>query len=360
MASTFLLYGATGYTAGLICRLAVSRGLRPVLAGRDPEKVPREGARFDLPYRVFGLDDPETLDAALEDVAAVLHCAGPFAATARPMVDACLRTGTHYLDISGEVTVFESLARRDAEARRARVMLLPGTGFEVAASDCLAVHLKMRLPSAARLALGIYALENVSRGTVKTLVENLGRAGLVRRECRLEAVPVAWKTRDLDFGWGAVPAVTVPAGDLAAAFRSTGIQDIEVYVGMTNAVRWVVAASRPLWSLMRSPELQRLLHGQVAQLAAGPTDDARKLGSSFVWGEVEDDAGQRRISRLRCPDTYTVTAQSALNAVEHVLAGQAPPGFQTPGMAFGPDFILDVEGAAREDLEWGSPGETGG
>src|SRR6187402_1304471 len=111
------------------------------------------------------------------------------------MVDACLAERVPYLDITGEIAVFEAAAARDAEAKAAGVVLLPGAGFDVVPSDCLAAHLKRRLPSATSLALAFQVLGGVSRGTATTAVENLARGGMVRRAGKLVAVPAAYKTR---------------------------------------------------------------------------------------------------------------------------------------------------------------------
>ena len=155
-----------------------------------------------MDYRVFSLDDPAALGAGLDGVAAVLNCAGPFSRTARPMAEACLRRGVHYLDVTGEIAVFEELASRDAEAQAAGVMLLPGVGFDVVPSDCLAAHLKRRLPSATKLALGFQAVSRLSRGTAMTMVENLPPGGMIRRGGVLTRVPAGWQTRAIDFGAG--------------------------------------------------------------------------------------------------------------------------------------------------------------
>src|SRR4051794_18424495 len=138
---TFLLYGAYGYTGELITRFAAERGLKPILAGRSKEKTAEIAERFGFEYRVFGLDETVMLDAVLEEVDVVLHCAGPFSLTSRPMVEACIRNRKHYTDITGEIAVFEACAARDKQARDAGVMLMPGVGFDVAPSDCLALHL---------------------------------------------------------------------------------------------------------------------------------------------------------------------------------------------------------------------------
>jgi short subunit dehydrogenase-like uncharacterized protein len=107
----------------------------------------------------------------------VLCAAGPFSATSRPVADACLRNRVHYLDITGEIDVFEALAARDAEAKARGIMLLPGVGFDVAPSDCLAAHLKRRLPDANDLRPYLSLRANTSRGTAKTIAPIHRRLG---------------------------------------------------------------------------------------------------------------------------------------------------------------------------------------
>jgi short subunit dehydrogenase-like uncharacterized protein len=351
MSPNFLVYGANGYTGHLIAREAVKRGLQPVLAGRNRESVGRLASELGLEHRVFALDDQAALDAALGEVSVVLHSAGPFSRTSKPMADGCLRTGTHYLDITGEVTVFESLAARDAEAKAAGVMLLPGAGFDVVPSDCLAAHLKRRLPSATRLALGIQGLGRISHGTATTMVENINRGGLIRRDGQLTPVPSAWKTRSIDFGRGPVKAVTIPWGDVSTAFYSTGIPNIEVYAAIPAPVRLMMKASRPFGWLLASAPVQRFLKRRIKAQPPGPSDAERLRGKSFVWGEVTDDSGMKRRARLQGPEGYTLTALTALAIAERVLAGNFRAGFQTPSLAFGADFILEFEEVSREDLD---------
>ncbi|HEY0380092.1 MAG TPA: saccharopine dehydrogenase NADP-binding domain-containing protein [Pyrinomonadaceae bacterium] len=351
MPPNFLLYGANGYTGKLVARLAKERGLSPVLAGRDQTSIEQLAKELGFEQRVFSLDDANALDAALGGAAVVLHCAGPFSRTSKPMADACLRTKTHYLDITGEAAVIEALAARDQEARSAGVMLLPCVGFDVVPSDCLAAHLKRRLPSATRLALAIMGTGRVSRGTATTMVENINRGGLVRREGKLTPVPAAWKTREIDYGRGPVEATTIPWGDVASAYYSTGIPNIEVYAAMPSKVRRMMKWTRPFGWLLGSGFVQRFLKKRIKGQPPGPSDEERVKGKSFVWGEVEDEDGKRAVSRLSGPEGYTLTAMTALAIVGHVLDGKFSAGFQTPSKAYGPDLVLEIEGVKREDVE---------
>src|SRR5512138_497116 len=168
MPGPIVVYGAYGYTGERIARRAVERGLSPILAGRDSEPLARLARELGCAWRAFPLSDPESLRRGIAGAAAAIHCAGPFTATARPMAEACIDERVHYLDITGEVPVFEALLGMGTAARNAGVMLLPGAGFDVVPTDCLAAHLVRRLPGARSIVLAIAALQRMSRGTART------------------------------------------------------------------------------------------------------------------------------------------------------------------------------------------------
>jgi short subunit dehydrogenase-like uncharacterized protein len=349
---TVLIYGSYGYTGRLIVDEAMRRGLRPILGGRDAAAVRAQADQLRLEHRAFPLTEPRAVDAALDSVSAVMHCAGPFSRTSAPMIDACIRRGAHYLDITGEIAVFEAAAARDADARTAGVMLLPGVGFDVVPSDCLAAHLARRLPSATRLALAFDARGGLSRGTARTMLESSSSGGMVRRSGALERVPAAWRTRRIDFGDGRpLDATTIPWGDVSTAFYSTGIGTIEVYSATPPMARRVMIASRHLGWLLRSAPVRGLLGALIRRAPPGPSDEIRARTNSRLWGEVMDRRGRRAISRIIAPQSYALTALTAVAAVVKVLGGAATPGFRTPSLAFGPDFILEIPGVRREDVE---------
>ncbi|AHG92232.1 Saccharopine dehydrogenase (plasmid) [Gemmatirosa kalamazoonensis] len=346
-----LIYGSPGYTGRLIVDEAVARGLRPVLAARNGDAVRAQAEPLGLAWRAAALDDAAALDRALDGATVVLHCAGPFAQTWKAMSDACLRRGAHYLDITGEILVFERLAARDAEARAAGVMLLPGVGFDVVPSDCLAAHLARRLPDATRLALAFRALGGMSRGTLLTTVANLGTPGAVRRGGRIVPVPPAWRTRRIDFGDGRVrDATTIPWGDVSTAWHSTGMPDVEVYMTMAPAVRRAMRWGRWMAPLLRSGVVRGALARRVRRGAPGPDAAARARGTSLLWGEAVATDGRRVEARLRGPEAYTLTARTAVHLAAKALGGDAPPGFHTPSRAYGADVILEIPGVERTDV----------
>jgi short subunit dehydrogenase-like uncharacterized protein len=248
------------------------------------------------------------------------------------MAAACVEAGVHYLDITGEITAFEALFARRRPAAQAGVMLLPGVGFDVVPTDCLAAHLKRRLPGATQLELALLALGRLSRGTATTMVENLHRGGLVRRGGFLTAVPAGHATRQVDFGRGARTVVSIPWGDVSTAFHSTGIPDVTVYAAMSGGQRLALALLRPVRPLLGTRAVQSFLKDRVQA------------------GQVRDGSGGQASARLEGPEGYAFTVLTALAAVEHVLAGRVQPGFQTPSSAFGPDFVLEIPGVTRSDL----------
>jgi short subunit dehydrogenase-like uncharacterized protein len=350
MHPTALIYGATGYTGRLIAERAAATGMQPVLAGRNQAGVEALAAKLGLMSRSFSLDDQTVLRKGLDGISVVLHCAGPFSRTSEPMASACLASGVHYLDITGEISVLESLAARDSVARASGVMLLPGVGFDVVPSDCLAAHLSRRLSGARRLLIGIQGSGRLSHGTMTTVVENQHRGGMVRRGGMLTPVPAAWRTRSIDFGRGPRMSVTIPWGDVATAWYSTGIPDIEVYAQVPRALRLGMIASRHLGWLLRRRWVREFQLRRVRAGPAGPSPAELMAGHCAVWGRVEHDDGRHAESRLHGPNGYQLTALAALAAVRKVLAGEAPPGFQTPSRAFGPDFVMQLDGVTREDI----------
>jgi len=348
MDKTFLIYGANGYTGELITRFAADRGMKPIIAGRNEAAIKSIAEKYGFEYRTFALDETEKLDAALNEVAMVLHCAGPFSLTSKAMGEACLRTKTHYTDITGEIAVFEACAAADQKAKDAGIMVMPGVGFDVVPSDCLAMHLKDRLPSATYLTLAWYGLGRMSHGTQATMTMNVGKGGAVRRDGKIMPVPAAWRTREIDFGNGVVKTgVTIPWGDVSTAYHSTGIPNIEVYSVIPGDGVRLMKISRYLGWLLATKFVQKYLQRNIPP--GGPNDHERMRGKTLLWGEATDDDGNRVEARMQAPEGYTVTAVAALNIAEKIMAGNFTPGYQTPAKAYGADLILEIPGVERQD-----------
>ncbi|MDH3491938.1 MAG: saccharopine dehydrogenase NADP-binding domain-containing protein [Acidobacteriota bacterium] len=345
---SFLIYGANGYTGELIAREAVKRGMKPILGGRSQNKVEPLAKELGLVFRTFSLEDKKSLDYTLKEVDFVIHCAGPFSLTATQMVNGCFRTGTHYLDITGEIAVFEELAARTEKAKEAGVMVMPGVGFDVVPTDCLARHLKDRMPDAVDLTLAFYGLGRISHGTQSTMTMNVGKGGAIRKDGKIAGVPAAWKTKEIDFGDVTKTGVTIPWGDVSTAFYTTGIPNIKVFTVLPEKQIKLLKMSRYIGWLMATGPVQGILQSQIPE--GGPSAEEREKGKTYLWGRAEDKDGNSVESRMQGPEGYKFTMLTALRIAERIIGGEFKPGFQTPAGCYGADLVMEIEGVERQDV----------
>lgn len=331
-----MIYGAYGYTGELIAREAVRRGHRPMLAGRNREKTEALARELDCPSRVFDVAKPD-----LSDVKLVVHCAGPFIHTSKVMVQACLDAGVHYLDITGEIAVFESVFRRDAEAKQRGIALLPGVGFDVVPTDCLAARLHEKMPDANELWLAFYSRGGgTSRGTLKTMLEGAGWGSAIRKDGRITRVPQVWDVQEIPFPSGTRSAMTIPWGDISTAYRTTGIPNIRVYSVQPRRALRRMRRLRPFFPLLKLRLVQRVAQ-KLADRHKGPSDEQRARSTVELWGRVTNVRGDVATMTMTVAEGYTFTARSSVAAVERVLASTLS-GALTPALAFGSGFVDEV------------------
>ncbi|WP_415762765.1 saccharopine dehydrogenase family protein [Pseudomonas sp. CP4] len=347
----WMIYGANGYTGELIARDAARRGLKPVLAGRSRDKVEALARELGLEARVFGLEDEVRLLAQIKGHGLVLHCAGPFSATAAPMMEACLRANAHYLDITGEIAVFEHAQSLNERARAAGVVICPGVGFDVVPTDCVAAALKNAMPDATHLALGFDSRSSLSPGTAKTSIEGMAQGGKVRRDGKITSVPLAYRVRRIDFGDGEKLAMTIPWGDVSTAWHTTGIANIEVFIpgsaGMIRGARfanWI----RPLLGLSF---VQRLLKARIGQAVVGPDQEKRADQGTYVWGEARNTRGECKTARLHTANVYSLTISAALAVVDYLLQMRPTGGAYTPALLLGADLVTQLPGSGAMNID---------
>lgn len=342
----WLLYGANGYTGELIAREAVRRGMRPILAGRSKEKIKALAQELNCEYRVFAVENQTATLIALDGVAAVLNCAGPFSQTAGRVMQACLALHIHYLDITGEIDVFELAHSLDAKAQRARMTLIPGVGFDVVPTDCMAACLHAALPDATDLVLAFESKSRSSIGTAKTGIESLGVGSRIRKDGRITSIEFGSRQRSIDFGEGARECITIPWGDVSTAFYTTDIPNIEVYLaGPAGTAKRMRQANTWSW-LLRQSFAQWFLKRQAAKGVRGPSQTERECNPTFLWGEVRNAIGVKKVARLRTANGYAVTEQAALAILCHVLAQHDLSGFYTPAKLMGMHFAETLPGSS--------------
>jgi short subunit dehydrogenase-like uncharacterized protein len=344
--NSFLLYGANGYTGELIARFAAEYNLTPILAGRRKEALKPLAERFKLPFRSVDLNDKAALLLAVRQAKVVIHAAGPFKFTAKQMAEACLITGTHYIDINGDVSVFEMLKEYDAEAKEANITILPGAGFDVVPTDCTALLLKKLLPDASSLQLAFATLNGgVSHGTAVSVIEKLGEGGLARKNGKIIRKPLGQKAMMVDFGLKNLFVMSIPSGDISTAHFTTGIPDIETYTGISKKIYRVLKLQLLYNWLLRTNFVRKLIKKKIDNRPAGPNDEQRSKAFSLVWGQATNPAGKTITARLRCADGYTLTAHSSLLIAKKILEGNFKPGYQTPASAYGENLVLEVPGS---------------
>jgi short subunit dehydrogenase-like uncharacterized protein len=348
--SIIVVYGSYGYTGKLIVDLCKQKNLQLLLAGRNQAALASQSQQSGYPYQVVDSNDTAGLKEMLQPAALVIHCGGPFKHTAKFMAEACFATQTHYTDITGEHQVFEWMASMDKQARDAGIMIMPGVGFDVVPSDCLAAHLKSRLPTASHLQLAFTSGAGLSRGTKKTSVEGLGYGGLIRQNGVLTKIPLGEKVMNIDFGPFRMDTLCIPWGDISTGWRSTGIPNIEVYLGATRSMIRNARMSNYMGWFLRLPFVKNFMLKKVDQGSSGPSESRREKAKSFLWGRVRNEAGEERTSRLVTANGYSLTAQTSVLIAEKILKGNFKTGYQTPSMAYGADLILEVPDTNRIDL----------
>jgi short subunit dehydrogenase-like uncharacterized protein len=346
MDQKWMIYGAYGYTGELMAREAVHRGLKPVIAGRSKSKLAPLARELGLEYRAF---DVAQAANGLQGIAVVLNCAGPFSSTAKALVEACLQARVHYVDITGELPVFEMCHGLDARAKQAGVVLCPGAGFDVVPTDCLAATLKERMPDAQTIDLAFSFGTRPSVGTARTTIEGMELGGLIRRDHRVTPVPNGYRIRRVPFPNGPRWTVTIPWGDVYTAGVSTGVSNGMVYTALPLWLGILMRITNPLRGLLTTAWAQRLLNRLVDRLfGGGPDAEARANQRTEFWGEAVNASGQRLTARMSAPNVYALTVDTALTIATHCLSVSDRAGYFTPSMLLGPGFIASRPGVEMD------------
>jgi short subunit dehydrogenase-like uncharacterized protein len=351
MNNTLIIYGAYGYTGQLVAKECKAKNLQAILSGRNREALEKQSKETGYPFEVVDVNDSQALKNLLRKGAVVIHCAGPFQYTAKAMADACLETGTHYTDITGEYQVFEMLAGYDDAAKQKDITIMPGTGFDVVPTDCLALYLKNKLPTATHLQL-VFTMSKggLSRGTSKSMTEGLGYGSMIRVGGVLTPVPIGEKVLEVDFGSFKTKALNIPWGDISTAWRSTNIPNIEVYTGATDTMISNAKRSNYFNWLLRQRWVKDFMLKQIDKRPAGPSEEKHKSGRSFLWGKVWDEKGNTHSARLETLSGYALTAKTSVLIAEKILSGNFKPGYQTPAKTYGEDLVMEVATTTRVDV----------
>ncbi|EKD7759046.1 saccharopine dehydrogenase NADP-binding domain-containing protein [Shigella sonnei] len=315
-----MIYGASGYTGAMIARHAQDAGLTIIIAGRDPEKLAAMASELNVAFRALSLDDPDTIDSALNDIDALINCAGPFMHTAKPLISAAIRQKVHYLDVAAELDSYQLAEVFDETAAAAGVMLLPGCGGSVAMLGCLAVHATARITNPVRISLALHVTGTMSRGSAVSATENMSTDCLLRHSGHL-IKRESTELRYFDFGKGPQACFPVTLPDVITVWKATEIPDIETFVYVSG---------------------EGFPQGDLADLPDGPTAQEREASRYQAVAEIVDADGDTLRILLDTVNGYSFTALAAAEAGRRVLEGEVVPGFQTPAVLFGKHFAETI------------------
>lgn len=346
--NNILIYGAYGYTGKLIVDLAEKKGYRPVIAGRNEEKIKALANQYQLPYHCFDYDDQNAWDQALAGKKLLVNCAGPFSLTIEQILPACLRNKVHYTDITGEIEVFTYVQKHDQEAKEAGVIMLPGTGFDVVPTDCLAKYLYEKLPTATHLEIAFDSTSGFSRGTALSLLNRFPRGGAYRENGVIKSEPMASVSRVIHYGGKDRLSAGIAWGDVFTAFYTTGIPNIRVYNSMAEKLMKTIRIANKFTWLIGTGLVQKIGRRVIKNKIDGPEESKRESLRSYIWGKVTDAKGNEVEAELETPESYKLTATTVWMCVEWILEGQVKPGYNTPAGALGSDLIMQVEEVNRK------------
>lgn len=345
----WLIYGANGYTAQLIIQEALKRGHKPFLTGRSEEKIRPIAQRNGLDYAVLDLSKYDDLKRVFSSVKLVLNAAGPFINTSLPIIKACIDCGIHYTDITGEVSVFQKTFSFDQEAKKRKITLMSGIGFDVIPTDCLAVYVTQHILNPKELELAFIGLNSISPGTMKTMIEMIPYGGLIRKNGKLIRHPIGKGIKEIRFPIGRFSVAPIIWGDLETAYHSTGVPNITTYMGFSFVLIKFLPISIPVLKMLLSNKLLRAAAQKLIELTIkGPDEKAHQKARSYVWAKATNEKGDEKQAWLELPETYIFTAIASVKTIEKIFELQ-PVGSLSPAMAFGPDFVLEIKGVKRYD-----------
>jgi short subunit dehydrogenase-like uncharacterized protein len=340
-----VIYGSYGYTGDIIVEDSLTKNFTILLSGRDEQKLKIQSQKTGYPYKAVDLNKHQALVDLLTGSQVLINAAGPFKHTATQMIEACIEAKTHYMDINGDISVFELIKTYDYKAKFAGIMLLPGTGFDVVPTDCLALKLKQKMPKAIHLKIAFANINGgISHGTATTVASRLGEKAVYRKNGKLTPIALGKKGIWVDFGEKKLFVMSIPWGDISTAFVSTGIPNIESYMAVKPFIFHLLKFQFMVNWALRTPLLRSLIQKNIDAKPAGQNKMERDQGYTLVWAQIMDIEGKIDTLKIRTPNAYSLTATATLRIAEKILNGDFKAGYQTPAKAYGENLIFEIEG----------------
>ena len=335
-----MIYGASGYSAQLIIEELILRNVKPILAGRNELTVKSISEKFGCKFRIFELSNDKQVDEALGDIHTLLNCAGPFRLTAKELIESCLRTKTNYLDITGEIPVMHLAFSMNQKAKVSGIVILPSVGFDIIPTDCIAKHLSEKMPNAVNLKLALINKRGkISRGTWLTTLEFLKGTGRVLRDGKLIESPIGEFAINIRLKNFSFSGLSIPWGDVYSSYHSTGIPNAEVYLAVPKRIVQLRNLLSMLLKIFRIEMVKNFAAWYIQKNLTGPSKEERNTARSFIWGRVENSKGEMVEEVYQVMEGYNLTAKGAAESAIRILNNPLKPGYYTPSLAFGSDFM---------------------
>jgi short subunit dehydrogenase-like uncharacterized protein len=304
MTRTVALLGATGYTGRLTAAELTRRGIPHRIGGRSAtrlEAVPSQAERH-----VVDLEQPATLDAFLDGADVLITCVGPFTTFGMPVVEAAVRTGTPYVDSTGEFGFMAQVYERYRDAASA---VVPACGFDYIPGDLAAALAVAELGGQADSVDVVYRLRNgkPTRGTARSAAAAMGAAQLAPGR-------IAFEGPD-----GPLAAVVVPWGEQVTVPLHVPGARVRSGIAAPDLVTRAAAASAPLAPLLAPlTRLAAPLVGRLAErLPEGPADDVRGQAEALVVAQATAGDRTARVA-VRARDGYGLTARMLVEASQQI------------------------------------------
>jgi len=324
-----LIYGATGYTGKIIAARAKELNLDFEIAAREEDKIKVLAGELNVPYHVFNVEDEKGWEQALGGKFVLINAAGPFQFTAKQAMNACLRAGVHYLDISAELDTYQLAESLDNEAKTAGIQLISGAGLFVS-YDALAVHLSKLVEEPQALKVGFRHYGGFSKGSIVSS-KNIADLGiLVRKNGKITENPNA-KSKVFSFGEEEIECIPTPLGGILLTYKSTGIPNIEEYFSLKLPALGI-------------PDIT------AENLPDGPTEEERASGRNGLSAEMTGKNGEVVKAYIDAPSGYVLTPLSVAATANRILNNDFKIGYQSPGSAYGEDILKDIPDLFLHDL----------
>lgn len=359
--SRILVYGVDHFMGALTSRAAMRAGLAHVAAGRNIAPVAQhaaalaretaadEGAVLAEP-RTFTLGDAARIGAQLDDVSVVVNCAPLDGGDLATLMQACMTTGTHYIDLAASRAHVAALVAEDEAARRAKVLLMAGAGFDFAAADAVAARLAYMLPGARAVTLA------VKRGTLtqaeaRALVAALRETGETVKNGQFVPARAGERTLEVDFDKGPETAWLAPwRGEAMAARHRGGYSTVESYEVLPEKAARALEPGTFANRMFRRGWGLKGLERKLSRGQLSPTSAELKRGRAVIWGEARTPDGQVRRARLETPEPHLYSAEAAILLARRAAEGAAKPGFQLPSALGGAALVEEIPGCVWREI----------